>query len=450
MPRPFQLRTRAAASLALLACLLLPVALGRIDTPALPGTPADSAKAAAVEGFLQALQAGDSQQASAYLSTDARAVLVMDDVNTMWRELKVRHGALRRCAPAHAMVREGRRLWVSELEYDRETLRALFRVNSQGLVTGFNVEVATADGVSMPVDARGVVEQPFAVADLPGTLVLPEDGVRLPAIVLVHGSGRQDRDGTIGPNKPLRDIAYGLAQSGIATLRYDKRSRARPQTLGPGSTANETTVDDAVRAIALLRRHPRVDPDRVFVLGHSLGGYLLPRIGARDRQLAGLVVVSGLAQPLYQSIPRQVRYLSELDGQVSELERVSVDHAEYQLSQILAMLAGGPEPSDPMLNIPAAYWRDLASYDPMQVARSLPQPMLLIQGGRDYQVTLDDDFARWRSGLAGREDTELLTYPALNHLLMAGKGPANSAEYSHPRHVDRQLIGDLQRWINAH
>lgn len=450
MPSPLQLRSTVAASVALLACLSLPVSSGRTSPPALPQAPAENAQAAAVEGFLQALEAGDSQRASTFVSNQAPTLQAMDDVATMWRELKVRHGALQRCTPAHATVREGRQLWVSELEYDRETLRAVFRVNDQGLVTRFNVEVATPEVVPIPLDVRGVIEQPFAVADLPGTLVLPQHGLRLPAIVLVHGSGSQDRDGTIGPNKPLRDIAYGLAQSGIATLRYDKRSRARPRTLGPGSTANETTVDDAVRAIALLRRHPRVDPDRVFVLGHSLGGYLVPRIGARDPQLAGLVVLSGLAQPLYRSIPRQVRYLSELDGHVTELERVTVDHAEHQLSQILAMLAGGPEPDSPMLNIPPAYWRDLAGYDPMRVAGSLPQPMLLIQGGRDYQVTLEDDFALWRSGLAGRKDTEFAIYPALNHLLMAGQGPANSAEYGRPHHVDRQLIDDMQRWINAH
>lgn len=450
MPRPGPTCRTRSFVLAVLACLFLPMAFAGFPSSEPSTPPADTGEAAAVDDFLGALEAGDNQRASARLSDEARATLPMADVDTMWRSLPARHGRLLRHTPARAVVRSGRRLWVSDLRFERATLYALFRIDAQGRVHGFRVEASSPPPQPLPVEARGVTEQDFAVGDLPGQLVLPQEGTRLPALVIVHGSGTQDRDGTLGPNKPFRDIAYGLAQHGIATLRYDKRSRARPGTLTPASTADDVTVDDAVHAIALLRRHPRVDPERVFVLGHSLGGYLLPRIADRPPQPAGLIVMAGLSQPLYQSIPRQLRHLAELDGTVSGLERASVERAEEQRDEIVAMLAGGPEPKDPMLGIPPAYWRHLDGYDPIRAARALRQPMLLMQGGRDYQVTLEDDFSRWRNGLAGRDDTEFLSYPTLNHLFMAGEGAGDSREYFQPRPVAPEAISDLQRWIHAH
>jgi dienelactone hydrolase len=107
--------------------------------------------------------------------------------------------------------------------------------------------------------------------------------------VLVHGSGPQDRDETIGPNKPFRDLAWGLASQGIAVLRYEKRTKKHAMKLvliKNTITVKQETIDDALAAVALLRKTERIDPNRIFVLGHSLGGMLIPRIGARDPDVA--------------------------------------------------------------------------------------------------------------------------------------------------------------------
>src|ERR1700728_1918500 len=121
---------------------------------------------------------------------------------------------------------------------------------------------------------------------LGGTLTVPVAKARVPGIVLVHGPGPNDRDESIFAIRMFQDLAEGLASRGYAVLRYDKRSKIYGEEMSESSyTIDDETVEDATRAIALLRKQPEVDPTRIYVLGHSLGGYASPRIAARDRKL---------------------------------------------------------------------------------------------------------------------------------------------------------------------
>src|SRR5262249_44809950 len=133
-------------------------------------------------------------------------------------------------------------------------------------------------------------EKPIAVGSnpaLPGLIAIPKDAKNAPAVVLVHGSGPNDQDETIGALKVFKDLAWGLASRGIVVLRYDKRTRVAPQ----GVTTQKEEVDDAAHAaIALLAARPEVDPKRVALLGHSQGGYLAPRIAKADPAIKRVVI----------------------------------------------------------------------------------------------------------------------------------------------------------------
>lgn len=309
-------------------------------------------------------------------------------------------------------------------------------------------EPASAPGGD-PADAAPFHELPFAVGDLPGTLAVPDGPGPHPVVVLVHGSGMQDRDASLGPNQPFRDLAYGLAQRGVASLRYDKRSRVRVDTLDEHSTAQDVTIADAVHALGLLRDQPRIDARRRVLLGHSLGGQFAPRIAAQAPGLAGVVMLAPLARPFHHAIADQTRYLVELDGQVSQLEAVSVRQVEALRDGIDAMVAGGPPPGEPLLGIPDDYWRDLARHDPIAEARALRLPILLLQGERDYQVRPELDFAAWQAALAGQPGATLRRYPGLNHWFIRGEGPANPREYQRRGWFEPAVIDDIARWIHA-
>jgi dienelactone hydrolase len=246
-------------------------------------------------------------------------------------------------------------------------------------------------------------------------------------VVLVHGSGPNDRDETIGQNTPFRDIAWGLADRGIAVLRYDKRTRvyaAKMATIAD-LTVRQETLDDAHLAVALLRSREEVDPKRVFVLGHSLGGTLAPRIAADDPSLAGIIVMAGATRPFEEVAREQLAYLASLSP-----GSVNPDEA-------LQML---------LRKAPDSYWEDLNAYSPTDAASRLPMPILILHGDRDYQVT-ESDLRGWQSALAGRRNVTIKHYPALNHLFMNGEGKSTPAEYERPGHVSESVLDDISEWI---
>jgi dienelactone hydrolase len=283
---------------------------------------------------------------------------------------------------------------------------------------------------------------------LPGTITMPIGDGPFPAVVLVHGSGPNDRDETVGPNKPFRDLAEGLATRGIAVLRYDKRTRVHSGRAASSTsfTVNDEVVDDAIAAIKMLRATAGIRADRVFLLGHSLGGMLAPRIAAADPSIAGLILLAGPATPLEQAIVNQTRYLSMLDGTISADEQRALDAAIKLAADVKAAKPGDATLLSGPISAPASYWIDLREYDPPAAASRLEQPMLVLQGERDYQVTMDD-FAAWRRAIGSRANVQLKSYPALNHLFIAGSGPSTPVEYQRPGHVEEAVVADIAGWI---
>ncbi len=288
---------------------------------------------------------------------------------------------------------------------------------------------------------------------LPGTLTFPTGAPGpVPAVVIVHGSGPVDRNGTVGVLTPYADLASGLAGQGIAVLRYDKRTlvrRAELAAIGPDVTVADETIDDAVAAIDLLGQTDGIDPEAVFVLGHSLGGYLGPRILERSATARGLVVLAGNTRPLPDVILDQTTYLASLAGDPTP----EVEQALAALRRSAEVAASSElSPSTPAaelpFGVPASYWLDLRDYDPSALAASLRRPLLVLRGDRDYQVT-ETDMDGWRAGLVAAPDVTFRTYPGLSHAFVVGDGPGTPQDYLRPGHVAHEVIDDIASWIRA-
>jgi fermentation-respiration switch protein FrsA (DUF1100 family) len=345
-------------------------------------------------------------------------------------------------------------------EFANYTLDAKFVIDSKSKVAGlwFVPTEAPADyNAPSYVNMEAFREEEVVVDSgrwkLPGTLALPSVDGKCPAVILVHGSGPQDRDETIGPNKPFCDLAWGLASRGIAVLRYEKRTKAYSEELvsiKDSVTVNEETIDDALAAVEVLRAMEPVDADRIFVLGHSLGGMLIPRIAVRDPGIAGFVLMAAPSRPLEDAILEQVTYLYWLDDHLTQNEQEQLAKITVQVARIKEPgLSTATPASDLPLGVPAKYWLDLRAYDPVEAALDLRRPILIMQGERDYQVTMED-FAKWLSASVARNNMKCKSYPALNHLFMEGEGLSAPDEYQHPGHVAADAIRDISDWITAH
>jgi dienelactone hydrolase len=307
---------------------------------------------------------------------------------------------------------------------------------------------------STSAEATGVRQIRVSVGSPPlkGTLTLPAGKGPFPAVVLVSGSGPNDRDETVGPNKPFADLALGLAAHKIASLRYDKRTLDYPSSIDPKTfTPTDEYVPDALAAIGLLRHQPAVDPRRVFVLGHSMGGTYAPLIARGAPDVAGVILLAGGAESLGAAILRQTRYLSTLPGTLGARARAELptvikiaaeidDLGALEQDSATTILFGGVGP---------AYYLSELRYDEVATARSIRQPLLLLQGDRDYQVTVADDLDMWLKGLAGRSGVTVVQFPRADHLFLDGTGPPTPIEYETPGHVDPKAITTIARWIDS-
>jgi dienelactone hydrolase len=422
------------------------------------GQPPDAA--AFAQTTIDRLVAGNFAAVVATFDDKMRAVLPEDKLRLTWTAVLAQTGAFVRRTDTRVEAKGPYRIALVTCEFAQARADVQVVVDAAGRIAGFFIRPAasTTAFVDAPyVDRASFTERDVSVDaggwPLPGTLTLPNGGGPWPAVVLVHGSGPGDRDASLGPNKPFRDLAHGLASRGVAALRYDKRTLVHGPKVAAlrNFTVKEETVDDAVAAAALLGKTAGIDASRVFVAGHSLGGMVAPRIGAAaGRGVRGLVIMAGAVRSLEQSIIDQTRYLSLLDGTISAEEQRQLD--EYQ--QMAVRIAALTSPSDPpvatgLFSAPSSYFLDLRGYDPPAVAAKLSMPMLIIQGGRDYQVTLDD-FAKWKAALKGRKDVTFADFPLGNHLFMTGTGRSSPSEYTAVAgHVSEDVIRTIADWVRA-
>jgi hypothetical protein len=239
--------------------------------------------------------------------------------------------------------------------------------------------------------------------ELPGFLTLPQGSGPFPALVLVHGSGPQDRDETIGHNKPFKDIAWGLASRGMAVLRYDKRTKVYGQRLVSDEnlrkkfTVREETIVDALEGVKFLSEQEKIDRNMIFILGHSLGAMLVPRIAREGMNLgiAGYIVMAGFSRPIEDAYLQQMYYILGLDGRLSDEDKKSLEELKATVQRIKSLTEADLESKEKYMNAGVAYWLDLKDYDPVKEAGGLDCPVLILQGKRDYQVTTED-FERWK------------------------------------------------------
>jgi hypothetical protein len=423
----------------------------RIDTK--PPDYVSSAKA-----FVDLLANKDFSSAEEYFDNTMKAALPEEKLKGTWTTIITQAVAFKRQVGTRTEEISGYKVVFVTCEFEKASIDIKVVLNQAKQVAGlFFVPANTAGEYSPPgyVKPNAFLEKEVTVGEgewaLPGTLTVPKEPGSYPAVVLVHGSGPNDRDETIGPNKPFRDLAWGLASQGIAVLRYEKRTRQYASKIGQLNgrfTVKEETIDDALAAVALLRKTEVVDSKKIFVLGHSLGGMLIPRIGVRDAGIAGFVVMAGwgATKPMEDTIIEQMTYIFSLEEKISDEEKKKLEEVKQLVTKIKNLKPSDASSSISIMGAPASYWLDLRGYDPPDAAKKLKQPLLILQGERDYQVTMVD-FQRWKDALSSRRDVTFKSYSKMNHLFIEGNGRIAPTEYTIAGHVGESVIMDIAAWI---
>lgn len=291
---------------------------------------------------------------------------------------------------------------------------------------------------------------------LNGILSLPDHrSARVPAVVLVHGSGPADRDESIGPNKPFRDMAEGLSARGIAVLRYDKRTKIYGKQLVKelqGSlTVEHETIEDAIFAARLLKNDERIDPDKVYILGHSLGGMLAPRIDAAGGDFAGIIICAGSPRNFSDIL------MSQNDALLGQLPKILQMIARKQIAGLKAKLDAIPAMSEEEAKRTkvfgktyAWYFKEMAEHPVSRDLSSIEKPVFIVQGDKDFQVSAEMDFALYQQICADKPNVLFKLYPGLNHLFMKsvfGRVKDYKKEYKIPQKVSAQFVNDIAEWI---
>ncbi len=408
--------------------------------------------------FVACLERGDFESAAKYFDATMKEMSPPQKMEPFWKDLQTQVGAFKKQGDVRVEQSAPYEIVFITVEFSFVTLEAKVVFDRSEAIAGYFFVPKARPAEFKPAayvnrDSFREVEVVIGSGEwaLPGTLTLPKGAGPFPALVLVHGSGPNDRDETIGPNKPFCDLAWGLASRGVAVLRYEKRTKAHShrytdKKLLKTLTAKEETVDDAVAAVALLRMRTEINPKKLFVLGHSLGGMLVPRIGAAEPGISGFIIMAGTTRPIEDLILEQMTYIYSLDGQMTPEKQAKLDEFKAQAAKVKALKLTDVSSDELLFGVPPEYWLDLRRYDPAAAARRLRQPILILQGGRDYQVTLTD-FDNWKRVLSGRPNIEFKLYPKANHLFIEGEGKSSPEEYGRPSHVAEVVVGDIALWI---
>ena len=289
---------------------------------------------------------------------------------------------------------------------------------------------------------------------LKGQLTYPGDLKKpVPAVVMVHGSGPSNMDEHVMKLTPFKDLAEGLAKHGIASIRYDKRTFAYKWKMGrlKDLTVWEETIEDAILAIKILKKDPRIDHDRIFILGHSMGAMLAPRIDAEGGDVKGLIMLAGTPYRLEDIVIKQLKQAGEgksiLSGIVGLENKIYGKKFDglYQMSDEEAKkkkFAG---------NLSLYYFKEMGQKTASDYLLESTKPALIMQGGKDFQVLADDDFKKFQEELADRENITFKLYPSLNHCFVEGIYDdilKATKDYKVERHIGDEVFSDIAEFIS--
>ncbi len=388
-----------------------------------------------------------------YFDESMKKQVTQADVQNLWNNLILTYGAFDYYKTDISLQsKDGYQIADVPCIFKNGSITLRLTLNSKGEISGFFITENTTASNSLQLPNDTEVTFGSETYPISGSLTLPEGDGPFPAVILVHGSGPSDRNEQIGPNLPFMDFAEQLSAQGIAVLRYDKRSYLYGNELAALTdiTVQDETIDDVVYAMEFLQTQDKIDAKNIYIAGHSLGGYLIPRIAAQTPNAAGYILLAASARPMEDLILEQTEYLLGLEKDLDDASKEKLLKQTRDMVDAIKSLTEDTELTANQLGgVPASYWLDLKDYDPIAEIQNVNKSILVLQGGRDYQVT-KTDYDLWQSAFDQYSDVHFRFYDNLNHLFMNGTGKSTPDEYQQKSKVDTAIGTDIANFVLDH
>ena len=289
---------------------------------------------------------------------------------------------------------------------------------------------------------------------LNGILTLPSDiTTPVPAVVFVHGSGPSNMDERVGKITPFKDLAEGLAKFGIASIRYDKRTFTHGLKLlkEKNVTVKMETIEDAILATELLKKDTRIDKDNIFIIGHSMGAMLAPRIDAEGGDYKGLILMAGSPRKLEEIMLAQYEdVIQSTKGFVRWIVKKQAEKMTKMFETLYQLTDEEAKKKNIGNGITLYYFKEMGEHAATNYLQDNQKPILIMQGEKDFQATVDADFNAYKELLSGKENVTFQLYENLNHAFVPsvyGDIMKAKQEYNVEQHIGDAVISDIANWI---
>ena len=403
--------------------------------------------------FLNELLNGQGDSAIKYLDSNALNQTSAGQLSGIWRQIEQGMQVGKYQDTSGYLIEENTLLL--GIQFEKAYLDCSIVFNDQNAIEGFFFRPPSDKRpyfIPSYADTSAFEEIDFILVSgkykMPGKLCVPKTKGPHALCILSHGSGPGEMDSKIGPNRVFKDIAYGLASQGIAVFRYSKRtaiyggaSAENPDKI----TVKEEYLDDLQSAIDTFANDPRFDESRIYLFGHSQGGYLAPRVAKNSDKLSGIILAAAPCRPIDSVALEQLGYLNSIDSTgtyyrpLKDLteEVVYLHSEEFDLDS---------DPSWLPLGLNAYYWKDLMDYDPIEAMKGLSAQILIINGEDDYQVNMGE-FACWKRRLEGVRHAQYVSFPGLGHGFFSSSNIKGPAQYQEQHSVDPAVIQSIAQFI---
>ena len=403
--------------------------------------------------FFETMNQGKFDEAHGFFDESVKAKISVDELKLFWLKLENSLGTYQSVDGAKSSVQGEYFQVILTCGFTKGSQPFTFVFNKTEKQVGFFIspkhtesEYALPNYADTTLYKEKEIKIKFAEGEMAGILTSPKKVSNFPVVILIHGSGPSDMDETVGSNKPFKDLAIGLAAQGIGSIRYVKRTMVYPNSFNKAFTVKEEVLDDALAAITLASTIQGVNKTQIYLFGHSLGGMLAPRIASLAPSLSGIILAAAPARKFADLITEQNEYLYKASGDTTSAGKQQFIESSIDIDKSRLLKLGAIAPDSIILGAPASYWIDLNTYDQVGTAKKIKNRILVVQGAKDFQVSVQD-FNIWRTALAANKNATFKLYPDLNHLLSAQKEKGNGTQYRVPSNVDINLIKDISAWI---